>query len=192
MAGKNGPKQIRVTKALQWHYFSDKTQKEIADELGVSEQKVREYINETPTGLEVKEQLDRKEAEVRSSALDELREQSREASAAAREPDRIAPVWRNDDGDLEVRNVVDEETGEVVDLEPVKQDLEIVPDQKIRSFRRQEVREIIEAMSKLVGIEENYSIEHTGEDGGPLEVTFSDTVVTTNADDSPEDETDVS
>lgn len=166
-----GTKTYRVTKAIHWWFTTDKTQSEIADELGVSERKVREYIKEPPAD-EVKEALEHQETQVRLTAFEELRRQLRAAGERSRSAEKPVKVWQDDQGRLQVRDVRND-TGEVVERAPVNADVELLADEKARYYAREEIREILDRLVDLVGAAEP----------DQLEVEGSGIVIHTEADD---------
>lgn len=157
-----GSKQYRVVKAIHWHFCTEKTQSDIADELGVSVQKVSEYVN-SPPGQETQEALEHQEVQTRLVAFQELKHQLQVAGEASRTAEKPVKVWQDGDGHLQVRDIHDEETGELISKEPVPYDLEMGPDETARYFRREEVREILDRMVTLTGAAEPEQHEHSGE-----------------------------
>jgi hypothetical protein len=135
---------------------------EIGEELNVTGRTVESYLNETPA-QEVQEQLVEQQAEARIIAYEELKRQLREAGERSRSAEKPVMIFENEDGELEVRDVHDDDTGELVTKKPIPQDMELLPDEKTRYFGRQEVREILEQMSELLGIKEADEIEVSGE-----------------------------
>ena len=164
-----GTKQYRVTKAIHWHYCTELSHEEMADRLGVREETVSRYINEPPSEA-VEQQLEEQQREVRLVAYEELKHQLRAAGDLSRTAEKPVKVWQDDDGHLQVRDIHDEDTGDLISKKPVPVDVEMGPDETARYFRREEVREILDRLVDLVGAAEPERHEITGEDGGPLEV----------------------
>lgn len=170
--GPIGTKQHRIRKALHWHWTTDMTQEEMADKLGVSQGKVSKYIREAPTSKAVQDQLETMEAEVRFIAVKELREQLKAAGSRARSAEKPVKIWENANGDLHV--VRKKEGDKVVDRYPIPWDFELGVDEKGRYFGRQEVREILDLLTDIVGAKaaDRQEIELSGEVG--TEHTVSD------------------
>lgn len=178
--GPIGTRESRVRKALYWHWTKDLTQEEIGEKLGVSRQKVNEYIREAPTSDAVREQLDTLEAETRYVAVQKLRDQLKEAGSRAESAEKPVEVWRDENGRLCVKDKVDEESGEVVDRYPVPIDIEMGADEKARFYGRSEVREIIDLLTDITGAKaaERHQHEHSGEVSGDFSVTINHEHVT--------------
>jgi len=70
-----------------------------------------------------------------------------------------------------LRDVRDEETGEVVKRVPIPNDIELGVDAEARYYARAEVRDILDQLTDLVGAKEPEQVEVMGEGGGPLNVT---------------------
>lgn len=176
-----GTKKFRVQKAQFWHWTRDLTQDEIGEKLGVSEQTVREYIREAPTSEAIQEQLERTETEVRYIAIEELRQQLREAGEEKRTAETPVKVWTDDDGHLAVEEEHDED-GRIIGRYPVPADVEMGADTKVRYFRREEIREVLDLLTDIVGAKaaERHKHEHTGEGGGPIEYEVTRKVVSTD------------
>lgn len=163
-----GTLQYRVTKAIHWHFCTEKTFEEIGDDLGVHRDTAKAYVKKPPAE-EVRKQLADQQREVRLVAYEELKHQLQVAGETSRSAEKPVKVWQDDDGHLRVRDVYDED-GELVTKKPVPVDVEMRPDETARYFRREEVREILDRLVELVGAAEPDRHEITGEDGGPLEV----------------------
>jgi len=156
-----GSKEWRVRRAIHLHYTTKLTEEEIGERLGVRARTVRKYLNETPA-QEVQEQLVEQQAEARIIAYEELKRQLREAGERSRSAEKPVKIYENGDGELEVRDVYNDE-GELVTKKPVPQDIDLLPDEKARYFGRQEVREILEQIAELLGIKEADEVEISGE-----------------------------
>lgn len=157
-----GTLQWRVNRAIHLWFTTDMTQAEIGDELGVSRQTVNDYIHSPPAD-EVREQLSNQAVQVRMAAFAELRRHMREAGHRSRTAERPVKVWRNDEGTLNVREIRDDETGEVIKRIPVPADLVMGPDEEARFYARKEVREALDMLIDLVGAGEPEQIEVSGE-----------------------------
>jgi predicted transcriptional regulator len=185
-----GTREWRITRAINLTYTTERTQADIAEELGVGPRKVREYLNTEPAA-DVEEFLAEQQAEVREIATSEYKRSLKEVGEQARTAEEPVKVWTDENGDLDAVPVYDEdEVGNpvVVDYRPVPQDMVMGPDETERFFRRQEMREIMRDMRQMSGADAPEESQHeiTGEDGGPIEVTYEDTVVASEADLSDE------
>lgn len=170
-----GTVQHRITKAIHWHWTTEKTQAEIAEKLGVSETKVREYIRESPTSEAVREQLDDAETTVRSIAVAELQEQLRAAGERSKSAEKPVKIWQNDAGELVVRDQRDDD-GQVTGRYPVPQGFRMGADQETRYYARAEVRDTLDLLTDIVGAKEPEQHEVTGAGGGPIEVVINDSI----------------
>lgn len=86
----------------------------------------------------------------------------------SRSAEKPVKVWTDDDATLNVREVVDEDTGEVVKRIPMPVDLEMGPDDEARFYARKEIREALDMLIDLVGAAEPEQVELSGEvDTGP-------------------------
>jgi len=148
-----GSPATRRTIAIHWKWTTAYTDEEIATALGVSEHTVRRYYREGPTD-EVKAQMDGVESEVRLIAINELREQLREAGHRSRTAEKPVKIWTDDDGHLQVNDQREPETGELTGRYAVPADLELGADEEARYYARAEVREILEQLTDLVGAAE--------------------------------------
>lgn len=148
--GPIGTRKHRVRRAIHLYWTRDLTQAEIAERLGVSQPKVNEYIHESPQSEAVQEQLEDVAVTTRFIAVQKLREQLRTAGERARTAEKPVAVWTDDDGNLTVRDQMDED-GEVVDKYPVPDDMEMGADEERRYYGRQEVREILDQLTELTG-----------------------------------------
>lgn len=173
-----GSKKTRIRKALYWYWARDMTQEEIGEKLGVGKSKVNEYIHASPQSDAVKEQLDNLETQVRFVAVEQLREQLKQAGSRAQSAERPVKIWEDDNGDLRVKDKHNDR-GEVVDKFAVPANIEMGVDSEQRFYGRQEAREIIDLLTDIVGgkAAERHKHEVTGENGGPIEVSISETVV---------------
>lgn len=176
--GPIGSKKMRIRKALYWYWARDMNQEEIGEKLGVSPQKVREYIHASPQSEAVEEQLDNLETQVRFIAVEQLREQLKQAGSRAESAEKPVKIWEDGDGNLRVKDKHNDR-GEVVDKFPVPADIEMGEDSEQRFYGRSEAREIIDLLTDIVGgkAAERHKHEHTGEGGGPIQVSISETVV---------------
>lgn len=178
--GPIGTRKMRVQKALYWYWTKDLNQDEIGDKLGVSARKVREYISEAPTSPAVQDAVDDLEIQVRYAAAEKLRDQLKEAGSRAESAEKPVKVWTDSNGQL---NVKDErnDAGELTGRYVVPESFEMGADEQARFYGRSEVREILDLLTDIVGAKaaERHKHEHTGGDGGPLEITFSEEVVET-------------
>lgn len=177
-----GTPSTRRAVAIHWNWTTDHTTEEIADALGVRPQTVRKYISEGPTDG-VQRQMDDVEAEVRLVAVAELRDQLQRAGSRSRTAEKPVKVWTDENGDLEVKDKQDPETGEVTGKYPVPDDIELGADNTARYFRREEVREILRQLTELTGAAEPEQHEVTGSGGGPLEVEITNTIIETDGGD---------
>lgn len=186
--GPIGSRETRVRKALHWYWTRDLTQAEIGERLGVSREKVSEYINEAPQSEAVQEQLENLEVQVRYVAAEELREQLKQAGERARSPETPVKIWQDDDGELVVQDERDDH-GEITGRYPVPQGFEMGPDEQERFYGRNEVREILDLLTDIVGAKaaERHKHEHSGPGGEPIEVTLNETVVETGYSESEDD-----
>lgn len=167
-----GTPDTRRTVAIHWYWTTEHSPAEIADALGVTEQTVEKYLHSGP-GDEVKEQLAGIEQEVRLVAVRELQDQLKAAGHRSKTAEAPAEVWEDEDGNLRVRDVRDEETGELVERVPLPDDIELMPDEEARYYARAEVRDILEQLTDLLGVSEPEQVEVTGEGGGPMEVQIN-------------------
>lgn len=140
---------FRRTVAIHWEWTTDYTRQEMADALGVTKQTIRSYLNDGPNE-EVKEVVADLESEVRTIAVMELKDQLKEAGHRAKTAETPVKVWTGEDGTLRVKDIEDDD-GEVVKRVPLPADLEMGADQEARYYAREEVREIIEQLTDLVG-----------------------------------------
>jgi len=143
-----GSKQYRVTKAIHWHFTTEKTKEEIGGELGVSRQKVHEYITSPPAG-EVEQALAHQETQTRLVAFEELKSQLRRAGSKSKTAETPVKVWP-EDGEVKVTDVTNDD-GDVLEKVPIPEGFEMGADDTARYFRREEVREILELMMELTG-----------------------------------------
>ena len=110
MARPIGTKDHRVRRAIHLRYTSNKSLEEIGEELNVTSETVRSYLNETPA-QEVQEKLVEQQAEARIIAYEELKRQLREAGERSRSAEKPVMIFENEDGELEVRDIHDDDTG---------------------------------------------------------------------------------
>lgn len=145
-----GTPGVRRAIAIKWNWTTEYTQADIASALGVTERTVRNYVQDGPTD-EVRRMVSHLEGEVRTIAVMELREQLREAGHRARTAEKPVKVWTDSDGNLNVKDKVNEETGELIGKYPVPEDMELGADEEARYYARGEIREIIDQLTDLVG-----------------------------------------
>ncbi len=165
-----GSKAFRRAIAIKWRWTTEYTIEEIASALGVRPRTVRSYLEEEPNE-EVRQAMKVNEGLIRDIAVSELKEQLRAAGHRARTAETPVKVWTDDNGDLRVRDVRDDETGEVVKRVPIPNDIELGVDAEARYYARAEVRDILDQLTDLVGAKEPEQVEVMGEGGGPLNVT---------------------
>lgn len=177
--GPIGTRESRVRKALHWYWTRDMTQEEIGEKLGVSRQKVSEYICQAPQSEAVQEQLDRLETEVRYIAVEELRRQLKQAGERARTAEKPIKIWQDEDGGLIVQDEHDEH-GNLTGRYPVPAGFEMGPDEEKRFYGRNEVREILDLLMDIVGAKAAEQHEITGDGGGPVEVVVNEEMVETD------------
>ena len=156
-----GSKQWRVNRAIHLWFTTDMTQEEIGDELGVSRQTAGEYIR-SPPAEEVQETLETQATQVRLMAFEELRRHLREAGSRSRTAEKPVKVWTDDDGDLQVKEIRDDEDT-VVKRVPIPADMEMGPDDEARFYARKEIREALDMLIDLVGAAEPEQVELSGE-----------------------------
>lgn len=155
-----GSPATRRAIAIHWNWTTEYTADEIAAALGVTQRTVEKYLAEGPTA-EVRDKMGDVEAEVRLVAVAELKEQLRAAGARSRTAEKPVKIYETDDGDVEVKDITNEE-GEVVKRVPVVQDYELLPDAEARYYGRQEAREILDQLVDLVGAAEPDQVEVEG------------------------------
>jgi len=156
-----GTPSSRRTAAIHWRWTTEATYTDIASALGVTEQTIRNYLNDGPSDA-VKEQMDNLEAEVRMVAVAELREQLQAAGQRSRSAEKPVEVWTDDRGNLQVNDKVNEETGELTGRYPVPAGMELGVDAEARYYARAEVRDILDQLVDLVGAAEPDKVEHSG------------------------------
>lgn len=161
--GPIGSKKMRIRKAIYWYWTKDLTQAEIGEKLGVSGEKVSEYVRESPQAEAVQEQMTNLETEVRFVAVEKLRNQLREAGSRAASAEEPVKIWRDDDGNIAVNDKLDK-YGNVVDRYPIPQGFEMGVDEQGRFYGRNEVREILDLLTDIVGAKaaDRQEIEHSG------------------------------
>lgn len=165
-----GTPEVRRTKAIHWNWTTDATQQEIADALGVSVSTIQRYLNDGPTE-DVRTVMENVEAEVRMIAVAELRDQLKAAGSRSKTAEKPVKVYENDSGELEVIDIELEGGGEK--KIPKVQDIQLLPDEEARYYARDEVRDIINQLTTLVGAGEpdKKEIEHSGRIDGEREHT---------------------
>lgn len=175
-----GTPETRRTIALHWHWTTEYTNKEIASALGVREETVEKYLRSTPAE-EVREQLADVQSEVRYVAVQELKHQLKAAGHRSRTAETPVKVWRNGDGDLVVQDQRDD-AGKLTGRYPIPVDYEIGADEKVRYYAREEVRDILDLLTDIVGAKspEEHKLEHTGAGGGPLQIEVTNNIVETD------------
>lgn len=162
--GPIGSREMRVQKALYWYWTRDLSQAEIGEKLGVSERKVREYVNEAPQSQAVQEQLADLEAQVRYVAAEELREQLQAAGERARSAETPVKIWQDENGELVVQDKRNDD-GEIEGRYPVPQGFEMGPDEQARFYGRSEVRDILDLLTDIVGAKaaERHEVDMSGD-----------------------------
>lgn len=172
--GPIGTKKNRIQKALYWYWTKDLTQEEIGEKLGVSQQKVAEYVRESPQSEAIQERLEDLETQVRYAAVEQLREQLKSAGARAESAEKPVKVWEDNHGNLCVKDKSNDD-GEIVDRYAVPFDIEMGADEKARFYGRSEVREIIDLLTDIVGAKaaERHKLEHSGEVSGDFSITIN-------------------
>lgn len=148
-----GSPATRRTIAIHWEWTTEYSREEMAKALGVKKSTVDRYIREGPTE-DVQRMMDGVESEVRMVAVAELKDQLKRAGDRSRTAEKPVKVWTDDDGTLQVNDNHDEDTGELTGRYPVPDDMEMGPDHTARFFRREEVREILQQLTELVGAAE--------------------------------------
>jgi hypothetical protein len=176
-----GTKTYRVTKAIHWHFTTEKTWEEISEKLGVSKSVAKGYVNEPPAD-EVRAMMENQATQVRVAALEELKRQLRECGAREESAEKPVKIWRSKSGDVHVRDVRDDQGG-LVERIPLPQDFEMGDDEEAKFYARSEAREIMDMMIDLTGAAEPEEVklsgsveqQHTGPGGGQLSIGFEPT-----------------
>lgn len=145
-----GTPATRRTIAIHWEWTTEYSREEMAAALGVTKQTVENYLAQGPNDA-VKEQMADVESEVRLAAVAELKSQLKAAGHRSRTAEKPVTIYETDDGDIEVRDVHDDETGELLAKKPVPQDMQLLPDEQARFYSRDEAREIIEQLVDITG-----------------------------------------
>lgn len=168
-----GTPGVRRTKAIHWNWTTDATHDDMAEALGVTTKTIQRYLNDGPTD-EVRRVMDDVEAEVRMIAVAELRDQLKAAGSRSKTAEKPVKVYENDDGELEVNDI--ELEGGATKKVPQVQDIQLLPDEEARYYARDEVRDIIDQLTTLVGAGEpdKTAIEHSGRIDGEREHTVDD------------------
>jgi len=156
-----GTPATRRTIAIHWNWVSEYTHAEIADALGVTEQTVKRYLQDGPN-QEVRDLMNDIESQVRLVAVAELKEQLRAAGSRSRTAEKPVKIYKNEDGEVEVRDVRDEDTGELVTKKPIPQDIQLMPDEQARYYARAEARDILEQLIDITGAGEPDQVEVEG------------------------------
>lgn len=172
-----GTTATRRACAIHWNWTTEATEAEMADALGVTARTIRNYLNEGPTDA-VREQMDGVEAEVRMIAVAELREQLRAAGDRARSAEKPVKVWTDANGNLNVKDKREPETGELLDKYAVPHGMELGANEEARYYARDEVRQILDQLTAITGAAEpdEVAVEHSG----GVNVTVENTVVETD------------
>lgn len=165
-------REWRVNQAIHLYYSKGRSQSEIGDELGVSQQAVSQYIHEKP-GEETREQLTDQAVETRRIAWEDLTTQLREAGRRTDNPRTPVEVWTDENGEVEVAEIRDD-TGQVIDRKPVPRGYEMGPDTQEEFYGRNEKREVLELLAEITGASAPEQLEITGPDGSPLVVMNRD------------------
>lgn len=176
--GPRGTPGTRQAAAIHWNWTTEAENTDIADALGVTTDTVERYLHSEPAD-EVREQINNVRAEVRHVAVQELKSQLQAAGHESRTAEKPVKVWTNDDGELCVRDKHNED-GDVVGKYPVPDTMEMGHDSTARFYRREEVREILDLLTEIVGAkspermeleaEVDADVEHSGEVGVTHEV----------------------
>jgi len=145
-----GTPATRRTIAIHWNWTTEYSTEQMASALGVRPETVRGYIRDGPTEA-VEQQMETVESEVRDIAILELKEQLRTVGHRARTAKKPVKIYRNEDDEIEVRDVTDDGTGELLTKKPVPQDIQFLPDEEARYYARGEARNILEQLTDLVG-----------------------------------------
>jgi predicted transcriptional regulator len=153
-----GTPATRRTIAIHWEWTTQYSREEMATALGVKKSTIDRYIREGPTD-EVQRLMDGVEQEVRMVAVAELKDQLKRAGDRSRTAEKPVKVWTDEDGNLQVNDEIDDETGKLTGKYPVPDDMEMGPDYTARFFRREEVREILQQLIDLVGAAEPDELE---------------------------------
>jgi predicted transcriptional regulator len=153
-----GTPATRQSIAIHWNWTTEMTREEIARALGVTSRTVTEYLSSGPN-QEVKELMNDVESEVRLVAVAELKSQLQAAGEKARSAEKPVKMYADESGDIIVRDVYDDETGEVVKRYPVPRDFELLPDEEARHYARRESREILDQLVDITGAGEAETIE---------------------------------
>lgn len=143
----------RVDRSIHLYYVKGWSQSEIGEEIGVSQQKVSEYIHEDP-GEEVREQIADRQARTREIAWETLTEHLR--AAGRRADTAVAPneVWTDDEGNVQTVEITDGQ-GNLLERNAVPQSHEMGPDTQERFYGRNEQREALELMAEITGVLED-------------------------------------
>lgn len=165
--GPIGTRKMRVQKALYWYWTKDLTLEEIGEKLGVAESTAHEYVQEAPTSPAVQEAVDDLEIQVRYIAAQKLRDQLKEAGVRAESAEKPVKVWTDSNGQLNVKDERNPESGELTGRYVVPESFEMGADEQARFYGRSEVREIVDLLTDIVGAKaaERQEIEHSGEIG---------------------------
>lgn len=155
-----GTPAFRRTVAIHWEWTTQYSCEEIAKALGVTERTIRGYISDGPTD-EVRDKMDGVESEVRMIAVAELKEQLKAAGHRSRTAEKPVKVWP-EDGDIQVSDIRPSEDAPVVERIPIPDDYDLMPNEEVRYYARDEVRDILEQLTDLVGAGEPKQIEHSG------------------------------
>lgn len=156
-----GTPETRRTIAIHWEWTTEYSREEMAKALGVTRQTINKYIREGPTD-DVKEQIKSVESEVRMVAVAELKQQLKAAGSRSKTAEKPVEIFENDAGEVEVRDVRDDDTDELITKKPIPQDIDLLPDEEARYYARAEVRDIIDQLVDLVGAAEPDQVEVEG------------------------------
>lgn len=167
-----GSPSTRRSVAIHWAWASEYTNEEIGEALGVTERTVEGYLEDGP-GEEAREMLADVESEVRLVAVRELRDQLKAAGHRSRTAETPSEVWQDENGDVHVRDV-ENDAGETIKRVPVPEDIDLLPNEEARFYARQEVRDILDQLTDLLGVgePEQVAVEHSG--GVEAEHTLDD------------------
>jgi predicted transcriptional regulator len=174
-----GTPAMRRTIAIHWEWTTEYSREEMASALGVTKSTINRYVREGPTD-EVQAKIEDLEAEVRAVAVAELKQQLKAAGHRSRTAKKTVKIYKNDEKKIEVRDVRDDDTGELITKKPIPQDVKLLPDEEARYYGRLEAREIIEQLTELTGAGEPDQVEVAGKGGGPVQFEVTRKVVGTD------------
>lgn len=126
---------------------------------------MREYISEAPTSPAVQNAVESLEIEVRFIAAEKLKAQLKAAGSRAESAEKPVKVWHDEHGELLVKDKRDPKTNELTGRYPIPYDFEMGVDQQGQFYGRNEVREILDLLTDIVGAKaaDRQEIELSGE-----------------------------